>query len=92
MNTLVVVKRRLPPIEDEKQTGIIPAITEGHMQAPALYASTDYDVFIQDKKERGRVLTAKYKHKAILQKFYGSDWKKHLNIPAHSTQTIHATF
>ena len=84
-----IVRRAWPVIENEDPTkGIIPAITEGHMCTPALYASTDYSTFKQSPKERGRVLTAKLHHKEELQKHYGRDWKNHLNIPSHSVGTI----
>lgn len=89
-----VVKREWPVIKDEDTTrGIIPAITEGHMSAPALYANTDYSVFKQDAKERGKTLTARLRHKEELQRHYGSDWKNHLNIPSRSVGVIsHISF
>jgi hypothetical protein len=86
---MIIQKRKWPVIEGEDTTrGIIPAISEGHMGAPALYANTDYSVFEQDKKERGLVLTAKLHHKEELQKYYGKDWKHHLNIPFRSVGII----
>jgi hypothetical protein len=87
-----IVTRVWPPAEGEKKTGIIPAISEGHMSAPALYAQTDYRVFEQDAKERGKTLTAKWHHRQELQRQYGPDWKKHLNIPSRSLPTVHLTF
>jgi hypothetical protein len=87
-----VVTKIWPPVEGEKKTGIIPAITEGHMSAPAIYAQTDYSVFTQDVKERGKTLTAKLHHKEELQRHYGPDWKNHLNVPSKSLPTVHLTF
>lgn len=92
-----IVKREWPVIKDENTTrGIIPAISEGHMGAPALYASTDYSIFnlrTKDRaKERGAMLTAKMQHENELQRYYGDGWKKHLNIPSRSVGTIRLTF
>lgn len=87
-----IVTKIWPIVEGEKKTGMIPAISEGHMSAPALYAQTDYKVFEQDPKERGKVLTAKLRHKEELQRHYGNDWKNHLNIPSCSGYYIHSTF
>ena len=89
-----IVRRAWPVIEGEDETkGIIPAISEGHMSAPAIYANTDYSTFEQSPKERGRVLTAKLRHKEELQKHYGPDWKNHLNIPSRSVGVIsHVSF
>lgn len=89
-----IVRREWPVIKDEDATkGIIPAITEGHMCAPALYAATDYSTFEQSPKERGKTLTAKLRHKEELQRYYGKDWKNHLNIPTRSVGVIsHVSF
>jgi len=87
-----IVKKEWPKIEGERMEGIIPAITEGHMGAPALYANTDYSTFSKGNKERGDILTAKLHHKIELQRHYGTDWKNHLNIPSHSFPTIKLSF
>ena len=89
-----IVKRAWPVIENEDTSkGIIPAISEGHMGAPALYANTDYSIFEQSPKERGKTLTAKLHHREELQKYYGRDWKNHLNIPSRSVGVIsHVSF
>ena len=89
---MFVQQRAWPVIDSEKLTGIIPAITEGHMQAPALYARPDYETFRQNKEEKGKVLTAKLHHKESLQKYFGTAWKKHLNIPSKSMTAFHMTF
>jgi hypothetical protein len=91
-----IVKKEWPKIEEGERTeGIIPAITEGHMEAPALYVNTDYSTFSKGNKEKGEILTAKFHHKKELQKYYGSigkNWKKYLNIPSHSFPTIKISF
>jgi hypothetical protein len=89
-----IIRRVWPVIEGENdKKGIIPAISEGHMSAPAIYINTDYSIFKQSPKEKGRVLTAKFHHKQELQKYYGSDWKNHLNIPSRSVGIIsHISF
>lgn len=97
MNTNIV-RRVWPVIEGEDTTrGIIPAISEGHMSAPAIYAATDYSIFSlagkENKKEKERVLTARLHHKQELQRHYGRDWKNHLNIPSRSVGVIsHVSF
>jgi len=93
MNTFVV-KREWPLVQGEDTSkGIIPAISEGYMGAPALYANTDYSVFEQSPKEKGKVLTAKLHHREELQRHYGRDWKNHLNIPSRSVGIIsHVSF
>jgi len=41
-------------------------------------------------KERGELYTAKMKHRKELQKRYGRDWKRHLNVPERSiVKAIH---
>ena len=44
-------------------------------------------------KERGALITEKKKHRKELQKRYGSDWKRYLNVPEKSVgSSVHWTF
>lgn len=49
---------------------------------------TDRSVFKKTKEEKAKLLTFKIRHKEKLKKYYGKDWKKHLNIPSESMETI----
>lgn len=43
--------------------------------------------------DRGKLITAKKKHRKILQKRYGAGWKKHLNVPEKTlASSAHWTF
>lgn len=60
---------------------LLPMIKDGHMAAPRLTEQIDYSVFQQTPKERGAAYTAKAQHKKELRQAYGTNWKKHLNVP-----------
>lgn len=48
----------------------------------------DRKVFAKSKEEKAKLATLKMQHKKKLQKEFGADWKKHLNIPSESVGTI----
>lgn len=51
------------------------------------------DRFKMCDKDRAKLMTAKYKHRKELQKFYGPSWKKHLNLPEKSIgKSVHVSF
>lgn len=54
-----------------------------HM-SPNLLITVDRSVFKQTKEQKGALLTAKEAHKAELRRYYGSNWKRHLNTPERS--------
>lgn len=89
---LTVVKRSWPVIPGEVKRGTIPAITEGHMRAPALL-DVDYSTFEHSIEELGVLITLKKKNKKERKEIYGKNANKHLNIPSRSIgKSIRFTF
>lgn len=49
--------------------------------------------FQMSASDRGKLLTAKLRHKKELRRVYGKDWKKHLNVPEKSLgKSVHISF
>lgn len=68
--------------------GIVPAIQNGYMAAPAIEFEIDYSVFKKSTAEKGYVKEIKSAHRAQLQAAYGPDWKNHLNIPSKTIKFL----
>lgn len=51
------------------------------MAAPSYLITIDRKVFKQTAVERGDAYTVKANHRKELQRVYGPQWKKHLNVP-----------
>lgn len=52
--------------------------------SPNCLIEVDRNVFHQTPKMRGEAYTAKQHHKEELRRYYGENWKRHLNVPEKS--------
>lgn len=62
-------------------------------QSPRKYIIVDRKAFKQTPEQKGAAYAAKAYHRESLRKAYGTNWKKHLNIPVNKlTEPIKMSF